>query len=715
MNRFSRRSSQYSTILNRLTSAVSLALWRWRRHWFLLLLTGTGMLAAVMLACILPLLTLVLQTTELHNTLTASPSAAELRLHTQVVGLSSQTLHVINEFGNSPFQDHLSPYLQGQPRLEIETPEFSIIAPEETQLRTPLRLYGNQIPETTSHVVLEQGRLPRSTSQDIEIALTTDTASALHVKVGSVITVVSNFSTIPVRGTAATALQETYCSIVPGKDTTPSTSGNTYCQRIKLDVVGLFNVKTNDYFWHGEDFQPQSHDTRWHYAALASNQALLGALDHAAANHGADAVYFLEGYYGSLNWYYYLDPSLVSLDHLDDLIEQLSATQEAVNQANGLALLTHLPLVKGFDLQGSVLSNYAVPGSLESFRSRIAIARVPIIILTLQIICLLLFFIGIMIELLIERQSNAIALLRSRGASTGQIFGSHITQSLILCVLALVAGPLLAYVGAVFIAQQVLPATNQDAIKVLSNDPPAALWNVRWYALIIAGAIVVVLMVALYRASRIYAPALRRESGRAAGHPLWQRLNLDLVAAIVALTGYGVAVYLADIGGLLDAQTQALVSAPIGLVAPVFLLLAAVLLFLRVTPLLLRLVSRLLARGRGAVPMLALTQLSRSPRQSVRMIMLLALATAFAMFTLIFAASQTQRATNLAAYAAGADFSGSIPSTAPAYPITIETQRYRNIRGVLAASVGDVLEETVGNVDNLFPLQSGIRRTHPSH
>src|SRR5258706_7744884 len=227
MNRFSRRSSQYSTILNRLTSAVSLALWRWRRHWFLLLLTGTGMLAAVMLACILPLLTLVLQTTELHNTLTASPSAAELRLHTQVVGLSSQTLHVINEFGNSPFQDHLSPYLQGQPRLEIETPEFSIIAPEETQLRTPLRLYGNQIPETTSHVVLEQGRLPRSTSQDIEIALTTDTASALHVKVGSVITVVSNFSTIPVRGTAATALQETYCSIVPGKDTTPSTSSDT--------------------------------------------------------------------------------------------------------------------------------------------------------------------------------------------------------------------------------------------------------------------------------------------------------------------------------------------------------------------------------------------------------------------------------------------------------------------------------------------------------
>ncbi|HJT56839.1 MAG TPA: FtsX-like permease family protein, partial [Ktedonobacteraceae bacterium] len=704
MNRSSGQSLS-STILNRLTSVVSLALWRWRQHWFLLLLTGLGMLAAIMLACILPLLTLVLQTTELHDTLTASPSAAELTLHTETIGLSSQTLNVINRFGGFLFQNDLNSYLQGQPRLEIQTPEFSIIAPEEAQLRTPLRLYGNPINAATSHVIVKQGRLPSPTSQNIEIALTPDTASALHVKVGSVITVVSNFSTVPVRGTAATAFQETFCSIVPGKGTTSVTSEDTYCQRFKLDVVGIFDVKTNDYFWHGENFQPQSHDTRMHYAALASNDALLSVLDAAAANHNADSVYFLEGYYSSLSWYYYLDPSLVSLNNLDDLIKQLSAGQETVNQANGFALRYQLPLVNGFDLRGSVLSNYAVPGSLENFRSRIAIARIPIFILTLQIICLLLFFIGIMIELLIERQSNAIALLRSRGASIGQIFGSHITQTLMLCILALIAGPFLAYIGAIFIAQLVLPSTNQDAIKVLTTDPVTTLWNVRWYALIIAGAIVVVLLAALYRASRIYVPAQRRESGQAAAHPLWQRLNLDLVATIVALTGYGIAVYLADIGGLLDAHTQALVSAPLGLVAPVFLLLAAVLLFLRVTPPLLRLLSRLLARSRGAVPMLAITQLSRSPRQSVRMIMLLALATAFAMFTLIFAASQAQRATSLAAYSAGADFSGSIPSTAPGYPINIETQRYRNIQGVLAASVGEVAGENVGNVDNLFPLE----------
>jgi hypothetical protein len=275
-----------------------------------------------LLVCILPLLTVVLQTAGLRDTLTASPSAAELTIHTQAVGLSSQTLDVVNRYVSSAFQN-LSPYLQGQPRLEIQTPELSIISPEQAQLRTPLRLYGNPTDEVASHVVLQQGRLPHSTSPGVvEIALTSETASALHVQVGSAITVVSNFSIMPVKGTASGALQESYCSIVPGMGDTSVSSQDTYCQRIKLDVVGLFEVKTNDYFWHGANFQGfkyQLRDTRSHYAALASNQALLAALDSSALNYSATAVYFLEGYYAFLNWYYYLDPSRAGLFGLPEI------------------------------------------------------------------------------------------------------------------------------------------------------------------------------------------------------------------------------------------------------------------------------------------------------------------------------------------------------------------------------------------------------------
>ncbi len=98
-----------------------------------------------------------------------------------------------------------------------------------------------------------------------------------------------------------------------------------------------------------------------------------------------------------------------------------------------------------------------------------------------------------------------------------------------------------------------------------------------------------------------------------------------MVAAIIAFTGYVVSVYMTNIGGLLDAQTQAIVSAPLTLIAPLFLLIAAVLLFLHLFPLLLRLASHFALRSQASAPMLALAQMARAPRQSMRMTVLLAL------------------------------------------------------------------------------------------
>jgi hypothetical protein len=112
--------------------------------------------------------------------------------------------------------------------------------------------------------------------------------------------------------------------------------------------------------------------------------------------------------------------------------------------------------------------------------------------------------------------------------------------------------------------------------------------------------------------------------------------------------------------------------------------------------------------------MLAVTQLARSPRQSLRLIMLLAFATAFAVFTLVFAASQAQRAVDISAYQSGADFSGNIPLSVTPRPLKEETRRYRNIAGVTSATSGYIEVKTMGVPSALFPLgirpQSGPRR-----
>lgn len=668
--------------LRSVLSLISLALWRERQHRFLLLMMSTGMVLTVMLVCMVPLLTTVMQTAALQNVLTASPESSELALRANALGLSSSTLGTGNQFARSIVQDALKQYLAGQPRVEIQTPDFPIgLSATPTYYDTSVRLDGDALQEAAKHVTLLQGRLPQTTSTNVEVALTPETAMALHVHVGSTFTLVYTFYTTPI------------------SNFVPITNDQIFTQQMRLDVVGIFKVRPNDTFWHGNNFQPEFISRLWHYTALTSNARLLALFDQMASAHSTDAVYFQPETFANLHWYYNLDPKRVSLDHLDDLIHQLATTQNAVAQTNSSVQADAQPTLQQFDLQSSLLTTSLTQSTLERLRSHFSVERIPVIILALQLVGLLLFFIGIMVELLVEQQTALLAVMKSRGASDGQMLSSHILQCGMLCLLALIIGPLLAYGVASSIEQRI----GQNALHVLATNPLPDIFNIRWYALGATCVMLVVMLIALYRASRNVVVTTRRS--------FWQRLNLDIVAAIIALTGYGMAVYLTNISGLLTVQTQALVSTPIALIAPVFLLLAAVLLFLRFAPVLFRLASRLAARSRGAIGLLAVAHLARSPRQSTRMTLLLALTTAFAIFTLIFSASQEQRAVDISAYQVGADFSGNIPATAKLLSLAQETRLYQSIPGVRAATVGTMEEETAGASYALLPLE--IRAIDP--
>ena len=291
--------------LRHAVSLLSLALWRGRQHWFLLLMMSAGMVLAVMLVCMVPLLTTVMQTAALQDVLTASPESSELALRANALGLSSSTPGTGNQFARSIVQDALKPYLAGQPRVEIQTPDFPIgLSAVPTYYDTPVRLDGDALQEAAKHLTLLQGRLPQTTSTNVEVALTPDTATALHVHVGSTFTLVYTFYTTPI------------------SNFVPITNDQIFTQQMRLDVVGIFQVKPNDTFWHGNNFQPEFISRLWHYTALTSNARLFALFDQMATAHFTDTVYFQPETFANLHWYYNLDPKRVSLDHLDDLLTQ---------------------------------------------------------------------------------------------------------------------------------------------------------------------------------------------------------------------------------------------------------------------------------------------------------------------------------------------------------------------------------------------------------
>lgn len=388
------------------------------------------------------------------------------------------------------------------------------------------------------------------------------------------------------------------------------------------------------------------------------------------------------------------------MSQLDDLNNQLLGLQSDITSkfapvqvaAQSGNLLSY-PYLDQVNLFNPLIGAYALPDKLNQYSSRIAVLDIPVAILTLQIVALILFFVSLVVTLLVERQADAMAVLRSRGASGSQAFGAMVMQGAGLCLVALVAGPLLAVFFAPLIAQRALPAPSQEAIHLVTGNPAHALLAVAWYA---GGAVLVAFMAIIFllrgqSASDVL--AVRREAARSTKRPIWQRLRLDAVATVIAFTGYGLSLYISSYGGLLDAGTRTLVAAPLALIAPIFLLIGGTLLFLRLFPSILRLASSLSGRNRGAISMLAFAQMARSPRQTMRMTLLLAFATAFAIFTLIFSASQYQHDLDVAAFETGADFSGDIAVTsltsAPnQLSIAAATATYRSIAGVTSATAG---------------------------
>ncbi len=410
------------------TSVVTLSLWRWRQQWLLLMMICIGMIAAVTIVCTIPLLSSTMQTAALRNVLRATPDSPEVSLRVQVAGLSTQSIEQTYQLASTPLQQHVATYMNGLPRLDFQTPLSSIFSPEPPASSDRLGIYGTSMDKAASHVMLVQGRLPQPTSTDAEIAVTPETAQLLKLHVGSKLVLNWTIYTGPA-----------------GHSVSPSPIPIPIYLQFSMHVVGMFNVRAGDPYWHGYNFLPYAPDTGCctQYTVLSSQQNFFAVLDQLTSSHGVSQVFFFDQSY--LFWYYQLATSRITITQLNDLISQLATTQAKIADTyNDPYIAYQPPYIQKVDIFGAVIHIPGVPSILETFRSKLAVVQIPIVILALEIIALILLFVGMMTLLLVDRQADTIALIRSWGASGGQVFGAFMSQSIILSLIALIIGPLLA-------------------------------------------------------------------------------------------------------------------------------------------------------------------------------------------------------------------------------------------------------------------------------
>lgn len=652
-----------------LPASVALAFQRVRQTWRLLTLVGLGVLASVLVVCAAPLYAQVALTSGLQTILASGNQSTDIVVRGNAYTVSATSVDRLSQVLQAEFRQRLGPYLlPGQ--FSMQTAPFNIMAPAASGALSVtsdrIGMIGADLTRAASHLHLVRGRLPTSTVQGntIEVALRAEAAASLNRGPGSVIAVQVVYFNAGVGGQRAGTLF--------------------------LKVVGVFQLPhSSDPFWHGEDFLGSSPDTNNFIASsLASNDALIALFNHAPG--GAAPVITTPSL---LIWYYRLDPSRLQVNQLDAVLQAIQTVQ--IDNANNDRLNQSI-------LQRA--QTYLPDDALSLYRDRLPVVQFPVTSLTLLVLCMALFFVTLMTGTLVDRQAGAFALLRSRGASGWQIFWSMVTQASLLGLLALVAGPLLAIPLVRLLAGRLLANSDQAALASVAGHPLASALSVSPYALATVCVLVLTMTLAIWGTASRDVLALRRETARSTHRPIWQRLNLDAVALILALVGAGFALYLTQ-ANVLDARLRLRLLSPLTLLEALLLLLAAMLLLLRGFPLLLTGATWLATRMRGASSLLALAQMSRAPRQAVRMTLLLALATAFMIFTLVFNATQAQRVQDVADYQAMADFSGSVPvAVITPQQLASARQAYERLPGVLSASLGFLKPATAGGSALSLPI-----------
>ena len=373
---------------------------------------------------------------------------------------------------------------------------------------------------------------------------------------------------------------------------------------------------------------------------------------------------------------------------------------------------------------------YSPQARLLAYQSQSRVLTEQLYAFSMPVFVLVFAFLILVAGLMTNDQRNEIAVLRSRGAAAAQVFGISLLEALVLGAI----GVLLAVPVAIGIAE-VLGQTRSfmtftgtewltasDWLSALMAGTPLVA-SVVPPGLLVAGVAIVITVLPVLSATRHTIITYKQEQARAMMKPLWQRAWFDLLLLIPA--GYWTylllkqdAVTIPGLGAGVVGSTATTdpFSNPAMFLVPALAMLALTLLFIRLVPLIMRLLSWLLAKLPGVTLVLAMRQLARSPSLYVVPMFLLMLTLALATFTSSVASTLDANLIQQTRYSVGGDVllkqtGEQGGSTLPSEDVTANSSSSGSTSGMsignIGVQVGDSSSSTQASSAAAPPVNTG--------
>jgi putative ABC transport system permease protein len=374
----------------------------------------------------------------------------------------------------------------------------------------------------------------------------------------------------------------------------------------------------------------------------------------------------------SYNWFFYVDINKVY-------------SENAVNIKNDIRKMEREILV---DLPRSGLLT-TLDSIITEYQGRLMFTQIPLFLIVFQVALIILYYLMMVSNMLIDQQTKEISMFRSRGAGTWHIFGIYFIEGLAISIIGGAIGLLLgtflfSLLGRTGSFQsltggEMMPIRFSGTVLILTIS-----------AVVLC---LITLLIPAIQASRRGIIHQRQATSRPPTAPFWQRFYLDLILLLL-----GVVLYweLKERGSLVNIDIfGGLGMDPLLLVTPILFLLAVAIVFIRVFPLLIKLATRLSNYLSSAPLALGLWYMARNPVYYIRLILLLVMATSVGMFSSTFIGTLERSYEERNIYMSGGDVRLESLNDSHVSKKTLE-KRYSNIEGVENFGIVYRQEGTVG-------------------
>jgi hypothetical protein len=392
---------------------------------------------------------------------------------------------------------------------------------------------------------------------------------------------------------------------------------------LRVEVVGIIQpIDPNSRYWGGGDEVIDRHTRSWNTLAFIVPEAtFFGAMVDLAIGVSAD--------YDTL---YQVETGVLNSRNGPPLASAVSVLERALS-GDEVRLHVETALVE----------------VLDTYDEKLFFTRLPLLVLLLQIGGIVAYYLVMVSTMLVERQASELALLRSRGATTAQLLFQYGIEGLLLAVVAAATGPPIAaaVIAALGRTPEFASLSGGGLLEV--NISSAA------YLLALGGAVIAfsALMLPSWRATRRTMVDLKQSTARPRATPLFMRYYLDVALVMVS------AVVFWQLSQQEELFTESLFGDvqvdPFLLLTPSVFLLTVGIVFLRLFPVVLRLIAAVVGKTNSVAVLVGMRSLVRNPGHYTRLILLLMFATGVGMFGASFRATLQQSYDDRASYSVGAD------------------------------------------------------------